>query len=127
MECLAKVLIIEDEIELLNLMTETFEYNGFSCDKAFNLKSAKEYIHKNLYDFYIIDLYLGKESGLHLIPLIEKLSHQHKRKIVIASGNITDEIKATYQSVWKFCDKPFDFFHLLNEMINVIKGNDIET
>ena len=83
MENKAKILLIDDNPELLKLYTQYLMREGFYIDSCENVKSAIEQLKKERYDVIILDFIIkgldGKEEGgldvideaLKIDPLIQ--------------------------------------------------------
>ena len=110
-----RVLIIEDDTELLSSLCEVFERHGIFAEAANSFSGAKSFIEKDPFDYVLVDLILGEDSGWDLIPLIQTQSHGPHPKIVISSGNI-DKKARDRADIWKFCDKPYNIAQLVNEI-----------
>ena len=65
-----KILIIEDDIQLNTTITNFLKYKGYKTISVEDGEVAFEYINKNLYDLYIIDINIPKISGLELLKYI---------------------------------------------------------
>ena len=108
--------MIEDDIELLDLVSDLFDEPGISCTKAASFDDALAIIEKDCnFDFYMIDIRLGNKSGLELIRPINEKSRNSNYKIIIASGNISDDVRENYDA-WKYCNKPYDIYNLIDEI-----------
>ncbi|WP_404833823.1 response regulator, partial [Aliarcobacter skirrowii] len=59
-----KILIIEDDIQLNTTITNFLKYKGYEVDSLEDGKEALDYIDKNFYDLYILDINIPKVSGL---------------------------------------------------------------
>jgi DNA-binding response OmpR family regulator len=78
------VLIVDDEILLLQLLTEMFEAEGFEVLAATNSVDAliSFHKHKNSIDIAIVDLGLPVVSGWELINLMKAVNYDLKSVIM---------------------------------------------
>ena len=77
-----KVLLVEDEKELLQSMVAFLKESGMVCEQAIDLASALEKIDLYDYDCIVLDIGLPDGNGLKLIEEMQK--KEHKTGIVIA-------------------------------------------
>jgi len=106
------IFLVEDNKDLNQLITKTFEnmsYNIVSCEDG---KDAFEIVNK-LFDLYIIDINLPNINGLELVKKIK--ANNSKAKIFIISGddNIETIVKAYDLGCDDYIKKPFDLRELI--------------
>ena len=63
-------LIIDDEVDLCRLMQITLTKMGITSDVAYDVKTAKECLAHNVYDFCLTDLALPDGSGMEIVKLV---------------------------------------------------------
>lgn len=72
-----RILVIEDELSLLELITKRLSEEGYAVDPAANGKDAQDYINSVDYDCIILDLLIPLIDGLSLLRKIRvKRSHR---------------------------------------------------
>ena len=79
-----KILIIEDEKQLLDSIMTFLQESGMNCDKASSLAEAIEKIDSSEYDCIVLDIGLPDGSGLKIIGEMQKKDNQ--TAIVIVSA-----------------------------------------
>jgi DNA-binding response OmpR family regulator len=79
-----KILIVEDEQELLQSMVSFLKGSGMTCEQATNLNEAVEKVEMYDYDCIVLDIGLPDGSGLKLIEELQKKDHQTGVVIVSA-------------------------------------------
>lgn len=89
-----KVLIIDDESELRNLIKRLLELEGYFILTAGSAAEGLEMIKNNEIDIVVSDVRLPDGNGLDLIPLIKKQLPFSEIIILTAYGNIEDGVKA---------------------------------
>ena len=70
-----KILIIEDERPINNLIRSTLTADGYSCDCAFDGKEGADLIEQRQYDLILLDLMLPEISGYALLEYIRSLGN----------------------------------------------------
>jgi DNA-binding response OmpR family regulator len=113
-----KVLIVDDDAELAEELTEILQGYGYSSDKASDSVQAEALIKQNCYDVYLFDY---KMAGLSGIDLLRKVKEIHcTGPVIIMSGRpfiekiLKDEKVDTLVSA--VIKKPFDIELLLQKL-----------
>ena len=74
MQATKKVLVIDDDRTILELLKTTLEERGFRVDTAASSREALRLLRENLYDFAFLDLVLPDMNGILLSQEIRKLA-----------------------------------------------------
>ena len=69
---MAKILIVDDEKNIVNVIKEYCEYSGFETDVAYDGLEAYEKAKVNFYDCIIMDIMMPKMSGYEAVEEIKK-------------------------------------------------------
>jgi DNA-binding NtrC family response regulator len=80
---MAKILIVDDEINVRKLYSEELASEGYRTVSASNVKEALEKVEKEEPDLVILDIKLGEESG---IEALMKIARQRKHLPVILNS-----------------------------------------
>lgn len=100
----AKILLLEDDLNLNETIKEYLEDEGFEVDAAYNSDEAFEKIYENSYDILLLDVMVPGENGFEILKKIEK----EIPTIFITSLNSVEDLEKGYESG---CDdyirKPF--------------------
>ena len=112
-----KVLVVDDEVAILQLMARVIEKSGFEVDCATTGEEAFELMQKNRYGLVISDVSLPGMSG---IELFESVNIQFKNMpFVFMSGYAVEDVnKAVLDKSAGFFPKPFD----VNTIMKSISG-----
>jgi len=113
-----KVLIIDDEPELRNLIKRLLELEGFSILTAGNSAEALEILNKNEIDIVVSDVRLPDKSGLELLPIIKKQFPSMEIIILTAYGIIEDGVNAIKEGAFDYIVKGDED----NKLILVVKN-----
>ena len=89
-----KVLIIDDEFELRNLIKRLLELEGYFILTTGSAAEGLEMIKNNEIDIVVSDVRLPDGNGLDLIPIIKRQSPTSEIIILTAYGKIEDGVKA---------------------------------
>ena len=107
-----KILIIEDERELLATMKNYLESEGFLCETASSYFEAEDSLSVFNYDIIVLDLTLPGGNGLDLIKLIKYRNRQAGLLIVSAKNSLDDKIKGLDMGADDYISKPFHLAEL---------------
>jgi DNA-binding response OmpR family regulator len=107
-----KILIIEDEEELLGTIKNYLTSEGFVCEKARSYFEAESSLAAFSYDFIILDLTLPGGDGLNLIKLIRERNKQAGLLIVSAKSSADDKIRGLDMGADDYIAKPFHLAEL---------------
>ncbi|RMH43764.1 MAG: sigma-54-dependent Fis family transcriptional regulator [Gammaproteobacteria bacterium] len=111
-----KVLIVDDEPDILQLLTLTFSRMSIPVDTAENCNEAKEKIHKNEYHFCLTDMRLPDGTGMDIIDWIQTMQPNCPVAVLTAHGNMELAIEALKRGAFDFVSKPVDI-NKLRELV----------
>ncbi|GJM31836.1 MAG: DNA-binding response regulator [Saprospiraceae bacterium] len=127
-----KILIVEDNLKLLESITEVLDAEGFRCETSANFRIADEKVFLYDYDILIVDINLPDGSGLDLIKEI-KIHHPNTGIIVISARNSLDnKLEGLELGADDYITKPFDMAELVARVKALLRrrnfsGNNIVT
>jgi len=102
-----KVLIVEDEQELLKSMVDYLRDIGMECRQAHNLQEAISQIESASFDCIVLDIGLPDGSGLKVIEEMQKKEHQTSILIVSARNSLDDRLTGLNIGADDYITKPF--------------------
>jgi len=107
-----KILIIEDEQELLAAIKNYLESEGFLCETAISYFEAEDSLSVFIYDIIVLDLTLPGGNGLDLISLIKERNRQAGLLIVSAKNSLDDKVRGLDMGADDYISKPFHLAEL---------------
>src|SRR5664280_3165369 len=107
-----KILIIEDEKELVGAIKKFLEPEGFLCETAVSFPEAEDSLSAYNYDIIILDLTLPDGNGLDLISLIKEKNSKAGLLIVSARNSLDDKVKGLDLGADDYITKPFHLAEL---------------
>jgi DNA-binding response OmpR family regulator len=116
-----KILIIEDEKELLVTMKNYLETEGFLCEIASSYFEAEDSLSVFNYDIIVLDLTLPGGNGLDLIKLIKDRNRQAGLLIVSAKNSLDDKIKGLDMGADDYISKPFHLTELNSRIKSLVR------
>lgn len=114
-----KVLVVEDEKAIANLIIMNLKRAGYECDYGSDGKVGADLIENNDYDLILLDIMLPKIDGYELMEYIEP---QGIPVIFItAKGSVKDKIKGLHMGADDYLVKPFSIDELLARVESVLR------
>jgi DNA-binding response OmpR family regulator len=107
-----KILIIEDEKELVAAIKNFLETEGFLVETACTFYEAEDSLSAYIYDIIILDLTLPGGSGLDLIKIIKDMNRKAGLLIVSAKNSLDDKITGLDMGADDYITKPFHLAEL---------------
>jgi DNA-binding response OmpR family regulator len=107
-----KILIIEDELELLKEIESYLLKENYVCETASHFEDASEKLHLYHYDVAIVDITLPDGSGLSLIQLLKKLNADTGILIISAKNSLDDKLTGLEIGADDYITKPFHLAEL---------------
>jgi DNA-binding response OmpR family regulator len=120
-----KVLVADDQIELVILMKEFLEKNGFVVFTAMDGKEAIEKIYEFVPDVVVLDYDMPFKSGIEVSSEIKKNPvYSHIPIIIVtAKGDKETKIKGLLMGIDDYITKPVDNDELVARIRMIVKRN----
>lgn len=107
-----KLLIVEDEPDMLDALKKGFIQKGFLVDTAEDGEEGSYLALVNTYDVIVLDLNLPGKDGLEILQEIRDRSKTQRVIILSARSSIPDKILGLDMGANDYLAKPFDFMEL---------------
>lgn len=117
-----KILVVEDEISIANLLKLTLSKEGYTVKIAEDGLVATNIIDKEQFDLILLDIMIPKIDGFELIPYIKE-----KEIPVIfttAISDINSKLKGFNLGADDYITKPFEIKELLARVRAVLRRNN---
>ena len=108
-----KILVVEDEKDLNNIITKHLKKNNFSVDSVFDGEEALEYLNYGDYDVIILDVMMPKMNGYEVVKNLRANKNETAVLMLTARDGIDEKIKGLDLGADDYLVKPFDFRELL--------------
>ncbi|MEA3292697.1 MAG: sigma-54 dependent transcriptional regulator [Pseudomonadota bacterium] len=109
---LPEALIVDDEPDLVSLLSITLDKLGIKPTGASDLAEAKEQIDRKQFDFCLTDMRLPDGNGLELIGYIQRKSPGTPVAVITAYGSAETAVKALKAGAFDFVAKPVELEQL---------------
>ncbi len=109
------ILVIDDEADIVELISYNLKKEGFSVDYAYDGESALKKIKGNKYDLIILDLMLPGIQGLELCKIIRGVPETSNLPIIMltAKGEEFDKVLGLEMGADDYITKPFSTRELI--------------
>lgn len=117
-----KILVVEDEVSIANLLKLTLSKEGYTVKIAEDGLVATNIIDKEQFDLILLDIMIPKIDGFELIPYIKE-----KEIPVIfttAISDINSKLKGFNLGADDYITKPFEIKELLARVRVVLRRNN---
>lgn len=121
-----KLLIVEDEIELLNATCGYLEKADFVCESAPNFFEAEDKLLSYKYDVVILDINLPDGNGLDLLKFVKEKSPETGVLIVSAKDSLDDRLKGLDLGADDYITKPFHLAELNSRVNSLLRRRKYE-
>lgn len=121
-----KILIVEDEKELLKTLVDSLTKEHFVIETASEFYSAREKIELYNYDCILLDIMLPNGSGLQLLEVLKKSGKAGNVIIISAKDSLDDKLKGLELGADDYLTKPFHIAELNARIKAVIRRNKLD-
>ena len=107
-----KILIVDDEPDIRELLEITLGRMKLDTRTARNVKEAQEWLARETFDLCLTDMRLPDGNGLELVQHIQQRHPQVPVAMITAHGNLDTAIHALKAGAFDFLTKPVDLGRL---------------
>ena len=118
-----KILIVEDEERLNQLILKVLRKTGYTTDSAFDGEQALDLFFENSYDLIVLDLNLPKLDGMEVLKSIRQDNPNIPVIILSARSEISDKIQGLDDGANDYLTKPFHFEELTARIRALLRTN----
>ncbi len=118
-----KILIVDDEVNVVELIKFNLELNNYSTEVSYNGLDALEKIYNNNYDLVVLDNMLPGMNGIDVIKKIKQNRVTRKLPILMLTANSSqaDIIHGLNVGADDYLTKPFSVQELLARVNSLIR------
>lgn len=124
-----KILIVDDEPDIVELVTYNLRKEGFDVSSAFDGEEALARIRKEKFDFVILDLMLPGIQGMEICRIMRNDPRMKNIPIIMltAKGEELDKILGLEMGADDYMTKPFSPRELLARIKTVMRRTSEKT
>ena len=118
-----KILCVDDEIQILNILSRLLESEGFEVKKAINADEFQKTAPEFQPDLIILDIMLGDKNGVQVYDDLIAKGFDKKVPVIFLSGLVQESMKspASPGRTYALLAKPFKHDELIRQ-INTLLG-----
>lgn len=114
-----KILIVEDEEAIANLIKMNLTAEGYHCTCAYDGKMGADYIEKEMFDLILLDIMLPEINGYELLEYIKPIGTPVI--FLTAKGGVDDRIRGLKLGADDYIAKPFQVGELIARVEAVLR------
>ena len=116
-----KILIIEDEFNMVNGLKDNLEFEGYEVEFAMEGGSGLEKIMRNKYDLILLDIMLPQISGFDICKAVRKQGINTPIVLLTAKGEEIDKVLGLELGADDYITKPFSLRELLARIKAILR------
>ncbi|MBN3763199.1 response regulator [Burkholderia sp. Ac-20365] len=103
----ARIIVLDDEAELRNMLQRFLSGHGFEVRAVENSKRLERYLQREPYDLLVLDLMIGEEDGLQICAKLRAEGHTLPILMLTAKGDPLDRVIGLETGADDYLAKPF--------------------
>lgn len=108
-----KVLIIDDEKDILDSLSGILEDEGFSVSKAADGKEGLAIFERDAPDVVLLDVWMPELDGIQVLKKIRARRNDAKVVVISGHGTISTAVEAVKMGAYDFLEKPLSIDKVL--------------
>jgi len=118
-----RVLIIDDEEELVSTLIERLSYRGITASGALNGQDGIALLARETFDVVVLDLKLPGISGLEVLRQLQVKHPEVKVIIITGHGSTSANDEDIPPGAYDYLPKPVDINVLIAKMNEAVRSN----
>ena len=114
-----RILIVEDEQAISNLIKINLKKAGYHCECAYGGMAAADMLEKEKYDLVLLDVMIPKVDGFELMSYISPM--EIPVIFLTAKSTVADRVKGLKLGADDYLTKPFEIIELLARVESVLR------
>ena len=118
-----RILVVEDEPNLNNVISKRLKKEGYSVDSAFDGETALEYILSIEYNAVVVDLIIPRKNGIEVVREMRARGNVTPVLILTARDSVSDRVAGLDAGADDYLVKPFAFDEFLARIRALFRRN----
>jgi len=128
---MAKILVVDDEEDIVQVVSITLEARGHEVQTAYNGKECIAKVKKDEPDLIVLDVMMPKMNGMQVVDALRNSTNYNHIPIIMLTAATQfarkpDEYWREKVGVEDYISKPFEPVDLLKRVDNVLKTHGRE-
>lgn len=120
-----RILVVEDDLDLIDLLEEGLTMYGYAVDKAYDGEEAIDMAYVESYDVIVLDINLPKKDGFEVLEEVRKNDQEVNIIMLTARSDIDDRVKGLDYGANDYMVKPFDLKELDARMRALLRRKSV--
>ena len=131
MDAKPKILVVDDDRSICKLMGSILEMESYPFRVATSGEQARRAMDEEQFDILVSDIYLGDDSGLHLLERMKTKNSDAEVVIMTAHGSMETAVHAVHNGAFDYISKPFvidemlGILHRIEEKFRLVQGTGV--
>jgi len=122
-----KVLVVDDDPDILKVVSAFLELEGFEVYQAQSVSEAKKVFQKNTLDLIILDIMLPDESGFEWLKELKRVSPLISVLLLTAKSSLSDKVMGFELGADDYLSKPFEPLELVVRCKALLRKKELYT
>jgi two-component system, NtrC family, response regulator AtoC len=126
-----KILVVDDDRSICKLMGSILQMESYPFRVVMSGEQARQAMDQERFDILVSDIYLGDDSGLHLLERMKAANSEAEVVIMTAHGSMETAVNAVHNGAFDYISKPFvvdemlGILHRIEEKFRLVQGTTI--
>ena len=116
----AKVMVVDDDIQLNNLLVALLQSRGIAARAAYSAREACDFIAAERFDGVLLDVFLGDDNGLNAMDYLIGAQPNCKIMILTASNCVATAVNAMKRGATGFFTKDKGVDKIVDELMSLL-------
>ena len=123
-----KILLVEDDRELSNVITKALSIDKYNVDNAYDGIEALDFLEISKYDLIIMDIMMPRLNGYETLKEIRRRKNNIPVMMLTAKSLVDDKVLSLDAGADDYLTKPFQLKELLARIRSLLrrKGTDLQ-
>jgi len=121
-----RILIVDDEPEILQLLQQIFERHGYAAVTAENGRQAVEILEEQSFGIVLTDLKMPEMDGMRLLSHIKEKSPDTEVVVITGYGSIESAVTAMKKGAYEYIIKPIKVDEILLLIRRVVELQNLK-
>jgi DNA-binding NtrC family response regulator len=119
------ILVIDDDLETCNLLSEIFSEEGWSIASSQSAEAARAAVQQSHFDLIVSDINLGgRTNGVALLKEFKITCPDSEVILISGFGTLETAVEAVREGAFDYVSKPFNVNEVISTARRALKGRN---